>query len=1114
MRYTRKKKIIPFDTERKSLEYRIQRLQHLCDNETDLVAIREATNAVEEVKEAFLNSRRARQDELPESDKAKALADYDHLLNLVTQLQNRASDLLKNHSHQPDLSHNLATQRQGECVPLSAIVQILKLPTYSGDILEFKAFWGQFEAAVHCRKDFDNVTKFVYLKSCLSGEALQLANGLTITAENYEALVKLLHDRFHRTTDILDAHINRLHELQPASSHSRKELLRLHDEINSQLLEICALGRDIDTSDTKLISGFRMLLPRIAKLLPTQTRTKWKEHSAKLTEEQVTSQTFLSFLSQQALCMDNTENLANRKRQSSPARHNVRRQPRKHTTIDALHASLILKCAVCQGEHHISNCPQFLNQGSEERKKTARTLYLCFKCLRQGHRATECRLKKRGWNLHRLLTSTSSNQQTQRQTDPDNQKQPPRKTSRLEEKTEATANVLLTSTHSPARIRFQTIRAIAHGAEGNRIIVNCLFDSAAERTLVREDVAQILGLAEPIETITEKGINGIHCHSATSRTIQLRLSPLNSDHHERANQFIEALTLTKICDDIPSVPFRSKDWKHLEPLHLSEEWDANLPIHILIGLDFYGRFLGEKILRGGHNDPVAIETTLGWVVFGPVNPLPTTKCQVNCVKIEDETKRTLKKFWELDSIGIKPQEENLTQDSVSAQFHSTLPYDGSRYSLGYCGNPVKSDYLTIARWLSKDCKPWKGVTVIEEYIRNGWAEEVTSQNEQNGKIWYLPHHAVYKTVNGELKCRVVFDGSAKYGGDSLNQCLETGPNLQTDLVGVLLLFRKYQIAVQADIEKMYLQVALRVEDRDACRFLWRNCLQDAPRALSNMYVDDLVISCDEESGVAALIRRVPVFLRRGGFHLKKWASNRVDLLATLPKTEVSETGEKELGKALGIYWLKDEDVITFRPPADSTTQSRATKRQLLSLAAKSLWTMGLSWDSPFPPKISKQWQSWQEELKSQAQQALGFAQCETGAKGGTLHLRVESIDEEISVKLMIAKSRVTPVKQISLPRLELMAALLCARLKSYICWSDSKVVLAWIRGSSKSWKPFVAHRVEEIQSLVPPRQWKYCPTKENPADIPSRGRSLDKLLEAEFQELKIFNKRSSVVFFF
>ncbi|KRX12430.1 hypothetical protein T07_1185 [Trichinella nelsoni] len=120
---------------------------------------------------------------------------------------------------------------------------------------------------------------------------------------------------------------------------------------------------------------------------------------------------------------------------------------------------------------------------------------------------------------------------------------------------------------------------------------------------------------------------------------------------------------------------------------------------------------------------------------------------------------------------------------------------------------------------------------------------------------------------------------------------------------------QYQIAVQADTEKMYLQVGLRVEDRDAFRFLWRNCVQDSPvrvyrltrvcfelacspylavsvikahaernteecddiikRALSNMYVDDLVMSCDEESEVAALICRVPVFLRKGGLGVRQ-----------------------------------------------------------------------------------------------------------------------------------------------------------------------------------------------------------------------------------------------------
>ncbi|KRZ47836.1 hypothetical protein T02_819, partial [Trichinella nativa] len=509
------------------------------------------------------------------------------------------------------------------------------------------------------------------------------------------------------------------------------------------------------------------------------------------------------------------------------------------------------------------------------------------------------------------------------------------------------------------------------------------------------------------------------------------------------------------------------------------------------------------------------------------------------------------------------------------QFLDTLTHNGSRYSVGLLWKPgavqlpdkyalAERRLQSVERRLRKDpTKQREYSAVIEEYLRNGWAEEVTTQIGQPGKTWYLPHHAVYKMADGQTKCRVVFDGSAKCAGVSLNDYLETGPNLQADLVSILLRFRQHRIAVQADIEKMYLQVGLRAEDGDVCRFLWRDCRSDAPprryrltrvcfglacspylaikvikmhaelnpeesnetvkKALANMYVDDLVMSCDKEDEVRDLIHKVPMFLGKGGFHLKKWASNQKELLSILPREEVSINTQRELRETLG---------------------ARSTMRQMLNLAAQvydplgyispfigqmkllfqRLWTLGLGWDTLLPPDIEKQWRSWQEQLKTLSQIKINrawipypvqqvrrvelhiFDDASQVAYAACAYIMVESINHHKLVSLVMAKSRVAPIKQVSLPRLELMAALLCAILKKYLereltlsiqeitCWSDSRVALAWIKGAPARWKPFVANRVQEIQESVSPQCWRYCPTKENPADIPSRGCSLGTLI--------------------
>ena len=106
---------------------------------------------------------------------------------------------------------------------------------------------------------------------------------------------------------------------------------------------------------------------------------------------------------------------------------------------------------------------------------------------------------------------------------------------------------------------------------------------------------------------------------------------------------------------------------------------------------------------------------------------------------------------------------------------------------------------------------------------------------------------------------------------------------------------------------------------------------------------------------------------------------------------------------------------------------------------------------------------------------------------------------------MLSKSRVAPLQTMSIPRLELLSASLGLKLAKKVVdiyqismdkmtfWCDSMNVLWWIKGRSRQFKPFVANRVGEIQSITNPAQWRYVPTKENPADLVSRGSSIDKL---------------------
>ena len=189
---------------------------------------------------------------------------------------------------------------------------------------------------------------------------------------------------------------------------------------------------------------------------------------------------------------------------------------------------------------------------------------------------------------------------------------------------------------------------------------------------------------------------------------------------------------------------------------------------------------------------------------------------------------------------------------------------------------------------------------------------------------------------------------------------------------------------------------------------------------------------------------------------------------------------------------------------------------LAKVLLQEMWASGVDWDEPVG-----------EDLSKKATQCLKIPRClrnPTTVEEKTIHTFVDSSQEAcgaacyvrhlykdgtLTCRLVASKSRVAPLQAVSIPRLELMAAVAGLKLvqtvgqvlgidkSKWVFWSDSMDVLYWIRGQSRKFKPFVANQVGEIQASTNPEQWRYVPTKLNPSDLLTRGLSVSALSEED-----------------
>lgn len=311
--------------------------------------------------------------------------------------------------------------------------------------------------------------------------------------------------------------------------------------------------------------------------------------------------------------------------------------------------------------------------------------------------------------------------------------------------------------------------------------------------------------------------------------------------------------------------------------------------------------------------------------------------------------------------------------------------------------------------------------------------------------------------------------------------------------------------------------------------------------LKGRYVDDIFGGADTLEQLTRISEDVTQLCMAGGFQLAKWHSNSVDFLKINSKSSSSTAAysfDDSSTKLLGLSWVPRTDTFKFTSKSLGFC-SKFTKRKILSETAQlydplgflapfivrakmllqELWLEQLPWDEPVPEHLKAKWLAIREELTQVEQIAIprwlqtlttakvelhGFSDASQLAMAAVVYVKSVSGQHNYST-IVCSKSKVAPLKKMTIPRLELTAALLLAKLMNYVqlsldvkptqvhCWTDSTVALTWIRSHSSRWKEFVRNRVSKIQELTPISVWKFVPGKENPADCASRGVTMSQL---------------------
>ncbi|XP_011871024.1 PREDICTED: uncharacterized protein LOC105563753, partial [Vollenhovia emeryi] len=683
----------------------------------------------------------------------------------------------------------------------------IQLPQFSGRYEDWPPFRDLFNSLIGKDAATSPVEKLHYLKASVKGDADLLIRNLPTTSENYGRAWQALTDFYENKRLLVRSYLHQFMALTKLKSESASELRKLYHCVLNTVSSLEGIERPIT-------SGEDLFVHLVVELLDARSRREWEASMSDTTEPP---------------SYDDLQIFLERRLHTLESLQPVRPEPAKaevtsSKTTRALHArkrdNKGGRCSLCGKEHYILWCDVYQKKTADERKRHVEANHLCLNCLGR-HKLSDCRSKRtcstciaqHHTSLHEAFqTSVAST------------------TSHLAQHPPALPVAVLLAT---ARVRVLDRCGAVHTARA-------LVDQGSESSLVSESLAQRLRLPRSSTSIAIFGVGGKQTGTARG-LISMQISPLTGG----APMTVPALVFLQLTLYDSGIRADPKSWTHLAALELADlDYLAADPIDILLGADVYAYILQPGLQKGGPNEPVAQQTSLGWILSGAVSSANSSRraLTLHC-RVEEDLATLVEKFWQQDELADRSSPLTPADQECEDQFRQThrraadgryvvrLPVKPPLPDLSRTRHTARRVLTNMERRFSQDARLRRlYVDFLRQYEDMGHMTPLNGSKGAGGPVSYLPHHGVLRESSTTTKLRVVFNGStATSSGDSLNRHLLVGPNLLPPLADVLLRWRVHRFVLATDIEKMYRQIMVHPEDRDLQRIVWRYNPQDELR---------------------------------------------------------------------------------------------------------------------------------------------------------------------------------------------------------------------------------------------------------------------------------------------